>query len=126
MISWVTNLFKLRRKSPRDITNRYWYVGSQIGGVLATMGRERHVTVARGWCFDVDDPELYHWLDELEVLYAELGYRIISLQDWIDYAGWGVSLDHLWKVKRAEGERPCFTQHTTRPEIPRKHPLAEN
>ena len=124
MISWVTSLFRRNRKSPSEITNRYWYIATQVGGALATMGREREVTVAHGWCFDVEDPELYHWLDEIEVLYAALGYRIIPLQDWIDYAGWGVSLDHLWKVKRDDMERPRFTKHTKRDELPKRNPLA--
>lgn len=125
MISWVTSLFDRKQRTCNEIINRYWFVANIIGGALATLGREREVTLASGWCFDIEDPELYHWLDELEVAYAELGYRIIPLQYWIDFAGWNVSLDHLWLMKRKEGERPLFTKFEDRPELPQRHPLAD-
>jgi hypothetical protein len=124
MLSWVMSLFS-KRASPGVALTEYYSVAHEIGGVLSTHGRKRIVKTHQGFHFDIEDPELYHYLHELEVRYADLGYRIIPLQDWIDKAGWDVPLKHLWKVKREENERPRFTKHTKRPELPRIHPLAE-
>ena len=69
------------------------------------------------------DPELYHMLDEVEESYAALGYRIISLDDWADYAGWGVSIDDLWLVEREKNERPKFTKLNPMIELPEQSRL---
>jgi len=124
MPSWVTSLFN-RRMSRSEILEKYYSVAHEIGGVLSTHGRERQVRPARGWMFDIEDPQLYHYLHESEVRYAELGYRIIPLQDWIDKAGWDVPIEHLWTVLRNEGERPIFTKDEPRAELPQRHPLSE-
>ncbi len=41
---------------------------------------------------------------KLERLYAELGYRTIPVEDFLEYAGYGKALDHLIRVKRTDGE----------------------
>jgi hypothetical protein len=45
---------------------------------------------------------------KLERLYAELGYRTIPLEDFIEYGGYGKSIDHLVRVRRADGEEALF------------------
>jgi hypothetical protein len=42
---------------------------------------------------------------KLERLYAELGYRTIPLEDFLEYGGYGKRIDHLVRVYRADGER---------------------
>lgn len=49
-------------------------------------------------------------LDQLEEAYSLLGYRIVDFDRWIDYGGYGKSIDDVWLVKREPGERPQFTK----------------
>lgn len=49
-------------------------------------------------------------LDKLEEAYSLLGYRIVPFDAWIDYGGYGKSIDPYWLVKREPGERPKFTR----------------
>jgi len=125
MISWVKNLFKSKKKKHDEIVGWYRSTASVIGGVLAMpFNRENTVIGLEGRPFRINDPELYHLLHEYEVAYAELGYRIISLQDWIDHGGWKVSMKHLLLVKRDKNERPVFTKYADVPELPQRHPNA--
>jgi hypothetical protein len=41
---------------------------------------------------------------KLERAYAELGYRTIPLEDFVEYGGYGKKIDHLVRVRRAHGE----------------------
>ncbi len=116
MISWVTNLFK--KKKHDKIVNMYRFTAYVISKTLAQpFGRENTIIGLQGQRFNVNSPELYHLLNEHEAAYAQLGYRIIPLYNWIDLAGWGVSIDHLWLVKREEEERPIFTKFIDATEI---------
>lgn len=45
---------------------------------------------------------------KLERSYAELGYRTIPLEDFLEYGGYGKAIDHLVRVKRTEGEEPTL------------------
>lgn len=121
MISWLTRLCsKPARKQYKDyqITSTYRSLATAIGLGMSAMGLgDPHVKWG-GRLISVHDPELYHLLDEWEEAYASLGYRIIPLQDWIDHGGWGVDIEHLWLVKRKEGERPQFTKFEPRCELP--------
>lgn len=45
---------------------------------------------------------------KLERLYAELGYRTIPLEDFLEYGGYGKSIDHLVRLRRADGEEPVL------------------
>jgi hypothetical protein len=45
---------------------------------------------------------------KLERLYAELGYRTIPLEDFVEYGGYGKSIDHLVRVRRPDGEDAVF------------------
>jgi len=125
MISWAINLIKSKKKKHDEIVGRYRLTASVIGSVLAMPFNKENTTIGlEGLPFQVDDPELYHLLNECEVAYAELGYRIIPLQDWIDYGGWKVSMKYLWLVKRKQKERPVFTKFADVPELPQRHPDA--
>lgn len=42
--------------------------------------------------------------ERFERKYASLGYRTISLDDFIEYGGYGKSIDHLLRITREEGE----------------------
>jgi gamma-glutamylcyclotransferase (GGCT)/AIG2-like uncharacterized protein YtfP len=102
MISWI------RKRRHDKIVEEYRHVASSIGYLASVLGSDR--ILIRGKWFTIQDLELFHILDELEEAYAQLGYRIIPLDYWIDYAGWGVSIDDVWLQKRAQDERPVFTK----------------
>ena len=120
MISWINDWWK-RRKHDK-IVSEYRTVASAIGLAISYMGFGDTMVLARGAKYSIRDPQLYHVLDELEESYAELGYRIIPMSAWIDYAGWGVELEE-WLVKREDGERPIFTKLQPRTELPKRSPL---
>ena len=124
MISWIKRL--VREYKHDRIVNEYRAIATTIGGVLSNMGLGDPWIRQNGITVSIRDPELYHLLDECEEAYASLGYRIIPLQEWIDYGGWGVSLEHLWLVKREEGERPRFTKLESRAELPEQSHLMED
>lgn len=56
-------------------------------------------------------------LDMHEEKYASLGYRIIPLSTWIDFAGWDVPVKDLWLVKRGNNEKPKFTKDQLLPDL---------
>ena len=58
--------------------------------------------------------ECLDYLDQLEEAYAALGYRVLSIDDWIDHGGYNRSIDAVWLVKRAEDEKPVFTRDRIR------------
>lgn len=45
---------------------------------------------------------------KLEQLYADLGYRTIPVEDFVEYGGYGKAIDHKVRVKRSEGEAPVL------------------
>lgn len=123
MISWFLNLLSRRRHD--RIVNEYRALATDIGGAISDMGLGDPWLRVKGTMISVRDPELYHILDVLEEAYATLGYRIIPLQDWVDHGGWGVDIEHLWLVKREEGERPQFTKLEPKMELPKQSRLLE-
>lgn len=128
MISWLRILSskKYREKRRHDkIVTAYRDLAANIGGGISEMGLGDPWLRLKGKMISIRDPELYHMLDGCEEAYAELGYRIIPLQDWVDYGGWGVSIDDLWLVKREEGERPEFTKFEPKRELPQRSKLVD-
>ncbi len=128
MISWLTRLVSKRAREQYQhdqIVNEYREVATAIGDGRSGMGFGDCAIHVRRALVGIRDSELYHILDELEEAYANLGYRIISLQNWVDYGGWGVSIDHLWLVKRQKNERPRFTKFEPKEELPERSRLIE-
>jgi hypothetical protein len=128
MISWVTSRFSKRAREQYkhdQITQAYHDLAADIGGGISEMGLGDPWLRVKGKMMSIRDPELYHLLDELEVAYAELGYRIITIDDWVDFGGWGVSIDHLWLMKRDEGERPVYTKLEPKRELPERSHLLD-
>lgn len=123
MISWIKNWLERRRHDA--ICEEYRNLAAGIGDALSMMGMGDPYTQVRGKMYSVRDPQLYHILNEVEEKYAELGYRIIPLERWVNYGGWGVSIDDVWQVKREEGERPQYTILEPREEIPAPSPLVD-
>lgn len=121
MISWLIRLVsKTAREQHRhdQIVNGYRAIATTIGAALSDMGLGDPWIRQNGITISIRDPELYHILDEREEEYASLGYRIIPLEDWIDYGGWGVDIEHLWLIERGEGERPKFTKLEPKHDLP--------
>lgn len=117
MISWMKNWREKRHHN--KVVSAYHTVATAIAQGLSRNGLGDIYVTIHNKQISVHDPELYHILDEFEEAYSSLGYRIIPLQDWIDYAGWGVSLEHLWLVRRKEDERPSFTKTGSRVQLPK-------
>lgn len=127
MISWLTKRWKASRarKKHDKITAEYRQVACNIGDAISYMGMGDVWITLRGEDYSMRDAQVYHVLDELEEAYAGLGYRIVPLDNWIDYAGWGVKMDHLWLVKREEDERPVFTKLEPKRELPQESKLLQ-
>lgn len=128
MISLIKRLVskRVREQYRHDqVVSEYRSIATAIGGGVGDMGLGDVYLDIRGTSISIHDPELYHILDEAEESYAELGYRIIPLDSWVDYAGWGVSIDHLWLVKREKNERPEFTKLDPKIELPEQSRLVE-
>lgn len=121
MISWIRNLRKRRRHD--KVVNDYRQFATALGDGLsyAYLG-DPQIRHGKKW-YGVKDGSAFHKLDELEEAYASLGYRIIPLENWIDYGGWGVAIDDLWLVKREPDERPVFTKSREKPELPEESPI---
>ena len=129
MISWIKSLVSksARAQYKHDqVVEEYRQIATAIGDGLSNMGLgDVYLNNIRGKQISIYDPELYHILDECEEAYAGLGYRIIPLQEWVDYGGWGVPLEHLCLVKREEDERPQFTKFNPRAELPKRSHLVD-
>lgn len=123
MISWIRNW--LARRKHDAICEEYKTLATGIGDALSMLGMGDPYLRVRGKMYSVRDPQLYHILNEVEEKYAELGYRIIPLDRWVDYGGWGVAIDDVWQIKRAEGERPEYTILEPREELPEPSPLVD-
>ena len=96
-MKWINNLL-----SDSMVMNRYVRWGSDIGDAesYSFMGEPSGMKSAvRHWAF---------W----ERLYADKGYRTISLDDFIDHGGYGKNIDHLKFVRRAAGEEPIYHAET--------------
>jgi len=123
MFSWIKRQFAKRKHD--KIVEEYRSVACNIGDAISYMHMGSVNITLRGKSYNMRDPEIYHILDELEEAYASLGYRVVPLDNWIDYAGWGVNIDHLWLVKRDPGERPVFTKLEPKRELPKSSDLLE-
>lgn len=112
MIFWGMFRRKLKERKARKITQRYRTLATVIGAALGDIHLGDSEFNFEGATFNIRDPELYHLLDECEEAYASLGYRLIHLNEWTDYAGWGISIDEKWLALREEDERPIFSKFT--------------
>ena len=123
MFGWFKRWRERRRHDA--ICAEYKNLAAGIGDALSMLGMGDPWTSARGKMYSVRDPQLYHILNEVEERYAGLGYRIIPLDRWVDYGGWGVSIEDVWQVRREDGERPEYTILEPREEIPSPSPLVD-
>lgn len=123
MISWIKK--KLAQRKHDRVANEYYRAACAIGDAISYAHMGAVSTEVGGKRYELKDPELFHVLDELEVAYAELGYRVVPLDNWVDYAGWGVDIAPLWLVKREEGERPVFTKLEPKRELPEQSDLLQ-
>ena len=125
---WLKRLFnKAAREQHKNdqVVAEYRQIATAIGDGLSNIGLgDVYLRDIRGKRISIHDPELYHILDECEEAYASLGYRIIPLEHWTDLQ-WGVSLEHLWLVKREEDELPQFTKLEPKVELPKRSKLVD-
>ncbi len=117
MLTWIkqllANLRARKAKKMHDATiNEYRSFATAFGDGLSYgyLG-DPEVQSGRKW---LKIAECWDELDRLEVAYADLGYRILSVDDWIDHGGYGKDIERLWLVKRFPGERPVFTRDLMR------------
>lgn len=128
MTSLIKRLFSktARRQHRHDkIVGEYWQTAFSLGDGISYAHMGSVEVEVRGKYYSVNDCEVYHILDELEQAYAGLGYRIVPLDTWVDYAGWNVEMDHLWLVKRDEDERPQYTKKEPKRELPEQSDLLQ-
>lgn len=107
---FLNHLAQKRAKRKHDaLVNEYRHFATAFGDALSYgyLG-EANIQVKSGrW---LNEKECWNELDRLEVEYATLGYRIIDINDWIGYGGYGKNIKDLWLVKRESNERPVFTK----------------
>ena len=128
MISWIKRQLS---KTARDkynhdkITSEYRQAAISLGDGISYAHMGGVEVDIKGKYYNINDPEVYHILDELEVAYAGLGYRIVPLDTWVDYAGWGGKMDDVWLVKRDKDERPQYTKKEPKRELPEQSDLLQ-
>ena len=115
MIRHLLNKFKQARQKRRhdQIVKDYIKFATSFGdGLSYSFLYSPLVRVWNGrW---LDEQACWDHLDELEVKYAELGYRIVNIDDWISRGGYAANIDHLLLVKRDKDEKPIFTRDIMR------------
>lgn len=85
---------KIATEFNSEVVQRYVDAGSIFGDAVSF--------IYMGQCVGFED-RLKAW-EEAEVAYAGLGYRTLSLDDFVDYGGYGKKLMGL-KIARDEGEQ---------------------
>ena len=78
-----------------EIVTAYVNAGAEFGDVVSY--------IYMGECIGFADL-LAQW-EKTEAAYAELGYRTLSIDDFVSFGGYGKSIDDLLKVPRKEGEK---------------------
>ncbi len=115
MIKYLLNKFKqIGQKRHHDkIVQDYINFATSFGDGLSYshIGSPVVKTPCGKWLHEL---ECWDHLDALEVSYAELGYRIVSIDDWVSRGGYGQNIDHLLLVKREKDEKPIFTRDLMR------------
>lgn len=108
MFRWYRNW--KARKYHDQVTNDYRTFAATLGNGISYAYMGEPNIIFNGKRHNLK--ESFEVLDELEEQYASLGYRIVDLDRWVDYGGYGASVDDVWLVKREDGERPKFTKDT--------------
>jgi hypothetical protein len=126
MFAWIKCLTRFGRRQHREekVRERYRLFATRLGDSLSYLHMDDAHFRFENEIYSIRDTETYHYLNELEEAYANLGYRIIPLDVWIDHGGWGVSLDEYWRVPREEDERPIFTSFEVE-ELPAPSPMLD-
>jgi len=91
MINWIRNLF---RKSDSSLQEQYLRAGGHFGDAVSY--------IYMGEC--IGFKELLDTWAKLELEYADRGFRTISLDEFIEYGGYGKNITGLLGIKREEDE----------------------
>ena len=84
-----------------EIVQAYVMAGGEFGSVVSM--------IYMGECVGFE--KLFEQWERTEEAYAGLGYRTLSIDDFVGFGGWGHSIDPLLRVPRKEGEEPV--RHAT-------------
>jgi len=97
---WWRNRFGKDVRVFRDdeIIEAYVLAGAEMGSVVSM--------IYMGECVGFD--RLLDQWQLTEKAYSGLGYRTLSIDDFVSFGGWGKSIDHLVRVPRKEGETEVF------------------
>jgi hypothetical protein len=112
----LNRLAQKREKRRHDkIVNEYRSFATGFGDALSYgyLGEPNVLASSGKW---LSEQECWDELDRLEVEYASLGYRVISIDEWISHGGYAKNIDHLWLVERVIDERPIYTRDLMRKE----------
>lgn len=98
--AWWRRKFGKDQKTITDeeIVMAYLLNGAMFGDAVSY--------IYMGECIGFEDL-LTKW-ETCEVAYANLGFRTLSLDDFVDHGGYGKDIEPLLRVPRKEGEAPVF------------------
>ncbi len=86
------------KKSDIKIIEKYRNIATEIGDILSYTYLGEPIGIER---------MVKRWA-KAEKAYANLGYRTISLNGWVQHGGHGKSIDDIWMKKRDEDEEPVY------------------
>lgn len=104
MANWLTKWY--RRNFGKDkqtfrndeVIEAYVLAGAEIGSAVSY--------IYMGECIGFD--KLLDQWEATEKAYSGLGYRTLSIDDFVNYGGWGKSIEDKLRVPRKEGEPEVF------------------
>lgn len=105
LVHGLAHFIKRNLFSDKFVTRRYLYTGGNFGDAVS-------YAPVLGECVGFE--ELLNRWAKWEKEYAERGYRTVSLDDFIEYGGYGKPIDKLVGVKRQENEDPVLHAETYR------------
>ncbi len=109
------SIFK-RLMSDSGVEKRYVRAGAEFGDAASYL--------YMGECLDFRI-HLLVW-EDWEEEYAKRGYRTMPLDDFVEFGGYGKSIDHLLGKEREDGEDPIFYAKMFQEAFPDEIPPAIN
>lgn len=91
-------MFNFFMPSDKKIEKKYLSIGESFGEMVSYLNAGKP-------CFF---EETFEILKDLEKEYSDRGYRTISIDDFIDYGGYGKPISHLVGIKRDIDETPVL------------------
>ncbi len=91
-------MFSFFIPSDKKIEKRYLAIGKDFGEMISYLSSGKPLFLK----------ETFEILSGLEKEYSDRGYRTISIDDFVEYGGYGKPISHLVGIKRDENEYPIL------------------